>query len=66
MGPGGSRFLSCSRLTTLRASGVWDCRLKPDKEGLSWAGPAEGWGGKLGQLTGEYNERGQHLTWIHP
>lgn len=36
---GGSRFLSCSRLTTLRASGVLDWRLMAAKDGLSWAGP---------------------------
>lgn len=36
---GGSRFLSCSRLTTLRASGVLDWRLMAASEGLSWAGP---------------------------
>lgn len=39
IGLGGSRFLSCSRLTTLRASGVLDWRLMAARDGLSWAGP---------------------------
>lgn len=36
---GGSRFLSCSRFTTLRASGVLDWRLMAAIDGLKWAGP---------------------------
>lgn len=39
MAVGGSRFLSCNRLTTLRASGVLDWRLMAARDGLSWAGP---------------------------
>lgn len=34
-GAGGSRFLSCRRLTTLRASGVLDWRLMAANDGLS-------------------------------
>lgn len=41
-GAGGSRFLSCSRLTTLRASGVPDWRLMAAIDGLSWSGPGPG------------------------
>jgi len=38
-GVGGSRFLSCNRLTALRASGVLDWRLMAANDGLSWAAP---------------------------
>lgn len=39
MAVGGSRFLSCNRLTTLRASGVLDWRLMAARDWLSWARP---------------------------